>query len=125
MPFIAICPHCKNSQFRVPNRKRGTPGRCPKCHAEFPLVPQGEEIPAEQVRVASSPDVAVLARATAAEAHRMAVAALPGRYIDRHRQRRQAHGEPAHHLAGRLAPDPGADAQDGATFFGHRQKAPG
>lgn len=46
MPFIALCPHCRNSRFRVPLNKRGETVRCPKCGESFTLIPC-DEMPAE------------------------------------------------------------------------------
>lgn len=46
MPFIALCPHCRNSRFRAPESKRGETVRCPKCGVSFTLIPC-EEMPAD------------------------------------------------------------------------------
>lgn len=39
MAFTATCLHCHRAKFRVPDRKRGTFARCPKCRQESLLVP--------------------------------------------------------------------------------------
>jgi hypothetical protein len=39
MPFIAVCPHCRNCRLRAPRAKRGQSVRCPKCKEWFELVP--------------------------------------------------------------------------------------
>ncbi len=39
MAFTATCLHCRRAKFRVPDRKRGTFARCPKCRQESLLVP--------------------------------------------------------------------------------------
>ncbi len=46
MPFIATCTYCRSSKFRVPFKKRGTFGHCPKCGREFLFVPEsGVDVP--------------------------------------------------------------------------------
>lgn len=40
MPFIAACPLCRASKFRVPSKMRGTFQTCPTCRQEFLLVPE-------------------------------------------------------------------------------------
>lgn len=39
MPFIAQCPNCRSSKFRVPWKKHETIMACPGCHVEFELIP--------------------------------------------------------------------------------------
>jgi hypothetical protein len=39
VPFIAVCPHCRNCRLRAPSRKRGVTMPCPKCQRDFALVP--------------------------------------------------------------------------------------
>lgn len=43
MPFIAICPHCRDCRLRAPRAKRGKEVRCPKCSEVFPLVPEDND----------------------------------------------------------------------------------
>jgi hypothetical protein len=48
VPFIAICPHCRNSRFRVPSRKRGSTMPCPRCQHDFTLIPPDEADEADE-----------------------------------------------------------------------------
>lgn len=45
VPFIAVCPHCRNCRLRAPRAKRGKTVRCPKCEQAFLLVPLEETAP--------------------------------------------------------------------------------
>lgn len=48
MPFIVVCPHCRDCRFRAPRSKRGQPFRCPKCQEVFPLLPPDESLSSDQ-----------------------------------------------------------------------------
>lgn len=39
MPFIAQCPHCKSTKFKVPWKKHESVMACPGCAQEFELIP--------------------------------------------------------------------------------------
>ena len=68
MPFVAVCPQCRNSRFRAPSSKRGEVVVCPKCGADVPLEPAEAPAPAPAVAPADdgSPRIALPALASAA-----------------------------------------------------------